>query len=284
MLSPDAHRLIELALAEDLARGDVTSDAIFTPADQSRARFNAREPIVVSGLEVLAALCAEVDRSLLFEPLASDGDRLDSGASIATLSGPTASLLKAERSALNFLSRLSGVATLTSRCVAALGPGRTRLVDTRKTTPGWRVLEKAAVRHGGAGNHRNDLADGAMIKDNHIAACGSLTEAVRRVRAQAHHLLRIEVEVDTEEQLDEALSAGADVVMLDNFSNPRIAAAVLRVRAIRPQTLVEISGGVTEARLPGLQVLGADLVSMGALTHAARAVDIGLDLLREPGA
>jgi len=284
MLSPDAQRLIELALAEDLARGDVTSDAIFVPSDRSRARFNAREPLVVSGLEVLAALCAAVDEGLLFEPVVADGDRVEGGALIATLSGPTAALLKAERSALNFLSRLSGVATLTARCVAALGSGRTRLVDTRKTTPGWRVLEKAAVRHGGGTNHRNDLADGAMIKDNHIAACGSLSEAVRRVREHAHHLLRVEVEVDTEAQLDEALAAGADVVMLDNFSNDRVAAAVERVRSVRPQTLVEISGGVTEERLPSLQALGADLVSMGALTHAARAVDIGLDLDREPPA
>jgi nicotinate-nucleotide pyrophosphorylase (carboxylating) len=276
---PLVDRLLQLALDEDLARGDVTSESIFGDDEQLCTAFRPRQPMVVSGLWVIRRLIAISGAELNLEANGSDGDRVEAGAVIATLSGPTVTVLALERSCLNFLSHLSAIATFTRSCVDALGEGRARLVDTRKTTPGWRQLEKMAVRHGGARNHRNDLGDGVMIKDNHIAAAGSLRAAVEAVRSQAHHLLRIEVEVDREEQLEEALSLAVDVIMLDNFDDGRVASAVARVRSLRPQTVIELSGGITLDRLPRLQALGADVISMGALTHSAPSVDIGLDHL-----
>lgn len=274
---PLVDRLLQLALDEDLARGDVTSESIFADDAQLRTAFRPRQALVVSGLWVVKRLIELSGSELNLDAVVADGDRVEAGSIIATLSGPAVGVLALERSCLNFLSHLSAIATFTSSCVDALGQGRASLVDTRKTTPGWRQLEKMAVRHGGARNHRNDLGDGVMIKDNHIAAAGSLSQAVEAVRAQAHHLLRIEVEVDREEQLEEALRLAVDVVMLDNFDDQRAAAAVARVRQVRPETVVELSGGITLDRLPRLQALGADFVSMGALTHSAPSVDIGLD-------
>lgn len=278
IFDPDAEALIRLALQEDLAQGDPTSEAIFASDHHSSAVFRAREGLVVSGLEVLQQVFLAVDDRLEFSPLSQDGDLIEPGAVIARVSGPTASLLAAERTALNFLSRLSGIATLSRSCVDALGPGSAKLVDTRKTTPGWRGLEKAAVRHGGAHNHRRHLGDGSMIKDNHIAAAGSIALAVAKVRAHVHHLVRVEVEVDHIDQIPAVIEAGADVVMLDNFDDAEVREAVALVREHRPEMLVELSGGITRERLPRLQALGADIISMGALTHSAVSVDIGLDL------
>ena len=277
--TPEASALIRLALAEDLAHGDPTSEAIFGPEVSARADFRARESLTVSGLEVVTQVFQVVDNQVEFEPICKDGDRLAAGQSIARVTGPTVSLLAAERTALNFLSRLSGIASLTWKSCQALGPGRAKLVDTRKTTPGWRGLEKAAVRHGGGTNHRRHLADGCMIKDNHIAAAGSMTAAIQRVKDRAHHLVRVEVEVDRFDQLSEALTAGADVVMLDNFTNAEVVEAVTYIRSERPEVLVELSGGIRLERLPSLQQLGVDFISMGALTHSATSVDIGLDFL-----
>ena len=274
---PLVDALIRLALDEDLARGDVTSEAIFSAEDTVSVAFRPRQEIVVSGLWVLRRVVEIGDPTLSFECIVEDGQTVAAGGIIARISGPARSLLMLERTCLNFLSHLSAIATFTAQCVEALGPGRARLVDTRKTTPGWRQLEKAAVRHGGGRNHRHDLGDGVMIKDNHIAAAGSIERAVSAVRASSHHLLRIELEVDTEAQLETAIGLGVDVVMLDNFDNQRVAAAVQKIRAERPEMVVELSGGITMERLPTLQALGADVVSMGALTHSAPSVDIGLD-------
>ena len=275
--SPLVDRLLQLALDEDLGRGDVTSEAIFGEGDSLSAVFRPRQELTVSGLWVIERLIklsgAEIDLTLSV----ADGDVVAAGDEIAIISGDATSVLALERSCLNFLTHLSAIATFTRECVAALGEGRARLVDTRKTTPGWRQLEKAAVRHGGGRNHRNDLGDGVMIKDNHIAAAGSLGAAVSAVRLKAHHLLRVELEVDTESQLVEALELGVDVLMLDNFDDARALQAIKLIRAKRPETVVELSGGITRQRLPRLQALGADLISMGALTHSAPSVDIGLD-------
>ena len=200
-----------------------------------------------------------------------------SGAWFGQAEGPVRGLLGAERTALNFLQRLSGVATTTRRCVDALaaGGGRTRLLDTRKTTPGWRLLEKAAVRAGGGTNHRVSLGDGVLIKDNHVAACGGVGEAVRRARARAGAMLKIEVEVVDLPGLDAAIAAGADIVLLDNMTDEAMAAAVRRAAG---RVLLEASGNMTLERLPRVAATGVDFVSMGALTHSARAVDISLEL------
>jgi nicotinate-nucleotide pyrophosphorylase (carboxylating) len=208
---------------------------------------------------------------------ADEGAALGAGEVFGVVRGPLRSILTAERTALNFLGHLSGIATLTRRCVEALsaGGGTTRLLDTRKTTPGWRVLEKAAVRAGGATNHRLSLGDGVLIKDNHVAACGGVGEAVRRARARAGAMLKIEVEVVDLPGLDAAMAAGADIVLLDNMTDEAMAAAVKRAAG---RVLLEASGNMTQARLPRVAATGVDFVSMGALTHSARAVDISFEL------
>jgi nicotinate-nucleotide pyrophosphorylase (carboxylating) len=212
------------------------------------------------------------------ELLAADGDELAPDGRAATVRGRASSLLAAERTALNFVQRLSGIATLSRRYHEAVRGTGLRVTDTRKTTPGFRLLEKEAVRAGGAANHRFDLGSGVLIKDNHLAVAGSIAEAVLRARASAPHGMKIEVEVDSLDQLDAALQAGADIVLLDNFSAADIEEAMRRVRARSPRPLVEVSGGVTLARLPELARAGVDLASVGALTHSARAMDLALDI------
>lgn len=276
LLAPSVHRLIDLALEEDLGRGDVTTLAVVPAGTQAQASIVAREKLVLAGLPAAEAVFAAVDPAIDAKPLFADGDRVPARAPVMTLRGPAASLLAAERTALNFLQRLSGVATTTAAFVAAAGSSL-RIVDTRKTTPGWRALEKAAVRAGGGHNHRFDLGGGVLIKDNHLALAGGVAAAVRRARAQAPHPLKIEVEVDTLEQLDQALEAGADVVLLDNFTSGDLVAAVARVRQVTPRPLLEASGGVTLDRIPELARSGVDLVSIGALTHSAPAVDLSME-------
>jgi nicotinate-nucleotide pyrophosphorylase (carboxylating) len=197
---------------------------------------------------------------------------------VATYRGAAAALLSGERTALNFLQRLSGVATLTRTFVAAAQGTSLRITDTRKTTPGFRLLEKYAVRMGGGSNHRFDLGSGVLIKDNHVALAGSVSEAVRRAKGRVPHSLNIEVEVDTMAQLDEALAADVDIVLLDNFTDADLGRAMARLRAVKPRPLVEVSGGVTLVRIPELARAGVDLVSVGALTHSAPAVDLALDM------
>jgi nicotinate-nucleotide pyrophosphorylase (carboxylating) len=271
---PAVRRLIELALDEDLGRGDATSRAVFGAGDKPGAGtampevvadMVARDPIVAFGIEVAAAVFARVDPAIAVEPGCADGSHVDRGA-----------VLAAERTALNFVQRLSGVATLARRYADAVVGTRTRVVDTRKTTPGFRVLEKAAVAAGGCGNHRFDLGSGILIKDNHIAACGSVRAAVEAARAGAPHLLRVEVEVTNLGELDEALAAGAEVVLLDNMSPAQVEVAAARAHG--RGVLVEVSGGITLATIADYARAGADLISVGAMTHSAPAVDIGLDV------
>src|SRR5437868_4701684 len=277
---PAVRRLIELALDEDLGRGDATSQAVFGgSAGRSPAvvaELVTREPIVAFGLEIAVAVFTMVDPAVVVELACADGARVDRGAVLATVRGPAPSVLSAERTALNFIQRLSGVATLARRYADAVAGTSARVVDTRKTTPGFRTLEKAAVAAGGCGNHRFDLGSGILIKDNHIAACGSVRAAVEAAKARAPHPLRIEVEVTNLGELDEALAAGAEVVLLDNMAPPAV--EVCAARAHGRGVLVEVSGGITLATVADYARAGADLISVGALTHSAPAVDIGLDV------
>jgi len=276
--------LIDLALEEDLGRGDATTQAVIPPGTTAAAHLVARQRLTVAGLEVAAAVFRRVDPSIAIDTRVADGAEVPPGTRIASYRGSAAALLAGERTALNFLQRLSGVATLARAFVAAAQGSSLRITDTRKTTPGFRLLEKYAVRMGGASNHRFDLGSGILIKDNHVEIAGSVTEAVRRAKGRVPHSLNIEVEVDTLAQLDEALAAGVAIVLLDNFSAADLEQALARVHAVSPRPLVEVSGGVSLARIPELARAGVDLVSVGALTHSAPAVDLSLEMdLRSAG-
>jgi nicotinate-nucleotide pyrophosphorylase (carboxylating) len=274
MLTPAVESLIALAIEEDLGRGDVTSEAIFSWSDMASGQIVAKEPLVLAGVAVAAAVFARVDRETRFIARVGDSKRLDKGEIVAVVEGRTRGLLGAERTALNFLQRLSGVATLTRLFVDAVAGTRAIICDTRKTAPGWRLLDKQAVLAGGGANHRADLAAGVLIKDNHLAAAGSVKAAVERARARAPHSLRIEVEVTELAQIDEALAAGAEVILLDNFDAPRVAKAV---KQIAGRALVEVSGGINLETVRAFAEAGADRISVGALTHSARAVDLSLE-------
>ena len=278
LLTPAVMRLIELAIEEDLGRGDATTMAVIPPGTKAAAHLVARQRLTVAGLEVASAVFHRIDSSIAIDNQIPDGAEASPGARIATYRGSAAALLAGERTALNFLQRLSGVATLARAFTAAAQGTSLRITDTRKTTPGFRLLEKYAVRLGGGRNHRFDLSSGVLIKDNHVAIAGSVTEAVRRAKGRVPHSLNIEVEVDTLAQLDEALDAGVAIVLLDNFSAADLGKALARVRTSQPRPLVEVSGGVTLARIPELARAGVDLVSVGALTHSAPAVDLALDI------
>ena len=277
---PAVRRLIDLALDEDLGRGDVTSAVTLGPDGPTVvAEMNVREPIVAFGISIAEAVFTQVDPRIVVEVLAPDGARVDRGAVLLIATGPAHTVLAAERTALNFAQRLSGVATLAKRyvdAVASSGNPKCRVVDTRKTTPGFRVLQKAAVLAGGAANHRFDLGSGILIKDNHIAACGSVRAAVEAAKARAPHPLRIEVEVTNLGELDEALAAGAEIVLLDNMTPAQVEVAAARAHG--KGVVVEVSGGITLATIADYARAGADLISVGALTHSAPAVDIGLDV------
>jgi nicotinate-nucleotide pyrophosphorylase (carboxylating) len=275
MLTPAIEALIALALEEDLGRGDVTSTAIFDAAAQTSGQLLAKEPLVICGLAIAARVFERVDGATRFIARCDDGRRFEPGEIAAVVEGKTRGLLAAERTALNFLQRMSGVATLTRQFVDAIAGTRARICDTRKTAPGWRALDKWAVRVGGGANHRADLAAGVLIKDNHVIAAGGVRAAVEKARAQAPHSLRIEVEVIALGQIDEALAAGADVVLLDNMRAPDVATAV---KHIGGRALVEVSGGVNLQTVRALAEAGPDLISVGALTHSPRAVDLSLEL------
>jgi nicotinate-nucleotide pyrophosphorylase (carboxylating) len=283
MLSPllatsAVRRLIDLGLEEDLGRGDVTTMAVIEDSATAKARLMARQPMTLAGLGICTEVFLRVDPAIAVVELVEDGARIPAGTAVATYAGRAAALLAAERTALNFVQRLSGVATLARAFVDAAAGSALRIADTRKTTPGFRLLEKYAVRMGGASNHRSDLGSGVLIKDNHVAIAGSVGKAVERARGRVPHGLKIEVEVDSFEQLDQALAARADIVLLDNFSLPDIEKAVARVRECSPRPLLEVSGGVTLARVAELARVGVDIVSAGALTHSAPAVDLALDI------
>ena len=276
MITPRTDHLINLALEEDAGLGDVTSRAIFSAKHRSRAVIDAKQDLVICGLEVAARVFARVDPALKAKLLARDGDRVKKGANVLRVEGPTASLLTAERTALNFLQRLSGIATQARRYADAVKSTGVRIVDTRKTTPGFRALEKYAVRTGGCFNHRSSLGEHVLIKDNHIAAAGSLTKAVQLCRAAAPHLAKIEVEAKTLAEVREALRANADVILLDNMTPDQVRTAVV---VIAGAATVEVSGGVRFETLRDYALPGINVISVGALTHSAIAADLSLNLL-----
>ncbi len=266
--------LLWLALQEDLGHGDVTTEAVVPAGKSGRAFVFAREPFVLSGSKPFRKVFDLVDPAVEITGLFSDGEKIGANTPVFELSGAMQALLTGERLALNLLQRLSGVATLTRLMVEAMSGTPCRLLDTRKTTPLWRALEKEAVRHGGGANHRFGLYDGVLIKDNHIAAVGGVREAVQRARQRVSHTLRIEVEVENLQELEIAISAGADVILLDNFSLEDLKTAVA-VTAGR--CLLEASGGVTLERIRAIAETGVDFISCGALTHSARAIDVSME-------
>ena len=266
-------RLIALALDEDVGPGDRTAEACIDEGARGTALIVVKEPLVLSGLAAAARVFRALDPACELSALAGEGAALEPGAGVLRVRGSLRALLTAERTALNLLQRLSGIATQTRRFAEALRGTKTRLLDTRKTTPGLRQLEKAAVRAGGGFNHRGALFDGILVKDNHAAAAGSIGEAVRRAKAGGHPLLRVEAEVSTPAQIDEALAAGAEMLLLDNLGDKELAAAVRQVAGRVP---TEASGGMTLDRLPLVAACGVDYVSVGALTHSAVAVDLSL--------
>jgi len=278
--SPDIRNLVAAWLAEDIGRGDVTTNSV-VPADAfGRARIEAREPCVVAGVAI-AALCFELtaerfDGVLEFKEVVGDGGRVEAGEVVARIEGPLAPTLTAERTALNLLARLCGVATITSSYVDAVAGTKTQIVDTRKTTPGMRSLQKYAVTVGGGSNHRFGLDDGILIKDNHLIAAGGVTEALTRARAGAPHGLRIEVEVATLNELKEALDGGAEAILLDNMSSDTVAEAV---RINEGRALLEVSGGINLDTVRSYAMTGVDLISVGALTHSAPSIDLALEFL-----
>jgi nicotinate-nucleotide pyrophosphorylase (carboxylating) len=272
-------KIVESAIAEDVGSGDITTRLTIPEAATAAGVILAKEAGILAGMRV-AALCLEVvDPSVAFAELASDGARIEVGQRLATMSGSARSILTAERVALNFLQRMSGIATMTGRFVSAVSETAARIVDTRKTTPGLRVLEKYAVRVGGGFNHRFGLDDGILIKDNHIAVAGGVAQAVRLARAGAPHTLKVEVEVRSLAELDQALQAQADVVMLDNMSTDEMREAV---RIIGGRAIVEASGGVDESSVAAIAATGVDIISVGKLTHSFRSLDISLDITTGP--
>src|SRR5215208_944337 len=277
-LDSSTSRLLDLALAEDIDGGDVTSMLTVAAGRQARGKLLAKAAGVISGLGVADEVFRRVNPSIVFTPLVADGDTVAEMTPIATIEGPARSLLAGERVALNLLQRLSGVATLTARYVEAVRNTKARIVDTRKTTPGLRALEKAAVRHGGGHNHRFGLTDGVLVKDNHLAAVGGpdrVARAVALARQGAPHTVRIEIEVTTLDELAQALEAGADIVLLDNMDLPALREAVVMTGG---RALLEASGGVTLESVAEIAATGVDLISVGALTHSAPALDISLEL------
>ncbi len=273
----DVDRLIALALDEDVGPGDRTAEACVAADAEGVALIVVKEPLVVSGVSAAARVFRALDAGVQLEALLGEGDEADPGAGILRARGKLRALLTAERTALNLLQRLCGIATQARRYTRALEGTKTRLLDTRKTTPGLRGLEKAAVRAGGGTNHRGALFDGILVKDNHAAAAGSVGEAVRRARASASPLMLVEAEVSTPAQIEEALAAGAQMLLLDNLGDKELAEAV---RLVAGRVPTEASGGVTLERLGRIAACGVDYVSSGALTHSAVAVDLSMIIER----
>jgi nicotinate-nucleotide pyrophosphorylase (carboxylating) len=267
--------IVSIALQEDLGTGDLTTDAVVSPRLKAYGDFVAKEDLVLAGWPVVVRTFFQLSADIKVESRFQDGDEVLKGSIIGRVEGPATSLLKGERIALNFLQRLSGVATLTRKFVAAVAGTKAAILDTRKTTPGLRILEKYAVRQGGGRNHRFGLFDGVLIKENHITASGGVKEAVRRARSRIDHLKKIEIEVTTLEELSLAVEAGADVILLDNMDPSQAKAAVARVNRRVP---VEVSGGIRLENVRAYALAGVDFISVGALTHSFKAVDISLEL------
>jgi nicotinate-nucleotide pyrophosphorylase (carboxylating) len=268
---------VRLALDEDLrSEGDITSRALFTREDRAEGFFLLKEDGRVAGLPVAAAVFHLLHREVAFQPLVSEGDDLEAGTRLARIEGPVLPILEGERTALNFLQRLSGIATLTNRYVRRAAPFGVTIKDTRKTTPGLRHLEKYAVRVGGGTNHRMGLYDAVLIKDNHVRAIGGVEMALRLVREEYGETYPVEIEVGGLEELEEAIDGGARVVMLDNMDTERIREAV---RLAAGRVKLEVSGGVTLERVEEIAATGVDFISVGALTHSCPALDIALDFI-----
>ncbi|HET6363673.1 MAG: carboxylating nicotinate-nucleotide diphosphorylase [Nitrospirota bacterium] len=268
-------KIIEKALSEDIGPGDVTSEATIPAGHTSTAEILAKQDLVLAGLDLSLEVFHFLDAAIQFTRFAQDGDRIKSGKVLARLSGSTRALLAGERVALNLLQHMSGIATLTSKYVEQLKGLKAQALDTRKTLPGLRQLEKYAVRMGGGTNHRFGLYDGVLIKDNHIKAGGSITKAIESARRNAHHLLKVEVETKTLDEVREALSAKADIIMLDNMPLDMIREAV---KLINGQALVEASGNVTFETIREIGETGVDFISSGSLTHSAPAADISMKI------
>lgn len=271
MLSLD--RLIEQALLEDIHTGDITTQAVVPEKRFASARLIAKEPLVLAGLFAAERVFLRLNPEVRFTACCEEGSVAGAGDVVATVEGNAADLLMAERVALNLLQRMCGIATLTSRYVEAVGGTKARIVDTRKTTPGLREIEKYAVRVGGGINHRTGLYDGVLIKENHIAAAGGIGEAISRARAYIPHTLKIEIETETRSQVEEALAAGADIIMLDNMDCDTMRDCV---GLIAGRALVEASGGVNLDTVRAIAETGVDIISVGALTHSPRAMDISM--------
>jgi nicotinate-nucleotide pyrophosphorylase (carboxylating) len=274
VVEAEIDRSVQIALAEDCARQDATA-CLLDAGQTGRATVLAKSEMVVCGLEVMRRVFAQLDDTIVFTARASDGDFVSPGTTLAEVAGSTAAILAGERTALNFLGHLSGIATLTRDYAAETRGTHTRISDTRKTTPGLRVLEKYAVRTGGGLNHRMHLADAILIKDNHVRAAGSVGEAVRRAQARGPKKIRIEVEVTTLPEVEEALAAGARDLLLDNMDDDTVRSAVERVAG---KALIEVSGGVTLERVARLARAGVDVISVGRITHSAPAADVSLEM------
>lgn len=272
------NRLVTAALEEDAPWGDITSESIVPNNAVVRAQLVAREPGVFSGVALLEAAFHLVDPKTRMELHISDGEVFESRAVLATITGPARAILRAERIALNFTQRMSGIATLTSRYVEEVRGTKARIVDTRKTTPGLRIIERQAVRDGGGHNHRFSLSDAVMVKDNHLAAVinqgMNITEALTQMKTQLPHTTHVEVEVDRIDQIEPVLAAGVGTIMLDNFTNDELRKGV---GLIQGRAIVEASGGVNLDTVAGIAATGVDVISVGALTHSVRALDLGLD-------
>jgi nicotinate-nucleotide pyrophosphorylase (carboxylating) len=265
-------------LNEDIGRGDITTQATVMRSQTAKGRFIAKEAMVVAGLEAAEAVFSTLDAQQQIEAFVSDGDEVEAGKVIARTTGFADVLLAGERLALNLMQRLSGIATQTRRFVNAVEGARAQIVDTRKTTPGLRMLEKYAVATGGARNHRFGLDDGVLIKDNHVALAGGVATAVERARKAVGHLHKVEVEVSRERDLRDALEAGADILLLDNQTPEETRRLVEIARSLKPDVLLESSGGITLENVRAYAEAGVDLISVGALTHSARAVDISFKI------
>ena len=280
LITFDIQNLIDAAFAEDVLTGDPTTDVLIPPDLTGSAALVTRDSGVLAGIEVATAAFKRFDPSLRIEVLIPDGSGVSPGDRLAQVSGGVASILKAERTAVNFLQHLSGIASETRRYVDAVSGLRARIVDTRKTTPGLRKLEKYAVTMGGGHNHRQNLADGILIKDNHIEALAlqglSIGEVVKRARSGASHTIKVEIEVETIAQLEEVLKAGADLVLLDNMSNERMRKAV---EIADGRAVLEASGGITLDTVRAIAETGVDIISVGALTHSAPAMNVSLDMV-----
>ena len=268
--------LIRLALEEDIGAGDVTTEALILPESTATAVIYAKEALIIAGLRVAQEVFTTLDPAASFDTTFQDGDRVESKDDILRVQCTLRALLTGERTALNFLQRLSGISTNTRKYVDRVAETGVRLTDTRKTTPGWRSLEKYAVKVGGAHNHRFGLYDAILIKDNHIAACGGISQAVAKVQSKRDPSQQIEVEASDLDQVNEALESGADIIMLDNMNLTDIRKAITLVKG---RALIEVSGGVTLDRLAEIADTGVDIISIGALTHSARAVDISMRLV-----